>query len=688
MAISPHTNAEPPAASDSPPAQPDTLDLENRDVTLVLPSDLHAATPPPSRARRRWRVAASPAQARLLIALLGAGFLALYGSTFTQRYTFDSISYATEIRRVAETGNIGRLFHPHHLLFNGIGLLFYSLLRRWDPGIDALTALQAATAFFGALGLTALAALLYEETASPWAALTAAIVLGGTFGWWFAATDGRANLAATAVLLWGLYTLRRAARSRSLLGWAGAGALFGLTCLIHQSHALFVPVALLAALFTGGGGIGARLLRAAILGVAFALAVGIPYGVVLVGVKGFHSLGDALNWLTTYGRQDTWWSLDWQQNLPRDAEALYKAFTGQSLAPAWTPTGEPADGRSPGERWGQRALALWGLPALVAITGTARGALRRRGGFLLPPALGLVVYAAFFTVWDPGYFVHWLAQSAFLVLLIAGLWPEGARHWLTRLAVTACAGALVWVTWAGAVAERTRGEDNPHRALALRVAGIADRQGIVIASGMSGAAEAEVYIPYFARMQVIALHAAWADAGGDTKRATRDIRATVDRVLRRGNQVYLLSEALYDPGSLRAMHRRYGVSDGDLRAVFAPYDREAVDRNGYVVIYRLKERPPEPALPAKLGPPLPAKPLPAKPGPPPVRRPAPGAPHKIKTPRPAAKKLKAKGKRPRLRRAAPPRRSRRYKRVRQRRYGIMRAWSPRGKSSSSARPAR
>lgn len=534
------------------------------------------------RARQKTGEAwARPQTVRVAIGLVALAFLALYAATFTHWYTFDSISYALHIRRFEQTGEVDWLFHPHHLLFNGCGWVVHQVLRGFDPDVSTLAALQGFTALLGAAGLAAFAAWLYEETGSGWVAVTAAVLLGGSFGWWFASTDGRANVAATALLLAVVYLQRRAARECSTRGYGVAGMVLGVACLIHQSHLLFLPVALLG----GWGSWRERVSQTLLFWAGFALLAGVPYLGVLFVVKRFRTFADAVYWVTTYGQQGTWWSFSLGQNLFADLQALYKSGTGKELT-------HLGNGRLDGGGvWGVGAACVWlGLGA-AALPGIARGAWRRRRAFVAAPLGALVIYSAFFTVWNPGYFVFWFAQTVFLIALLAVGWHGGIYRRSVKLALSVVAATLVGITYVGSIAPK-HALPNPHLALAARVQRIADPQGLVVLSGMGGAAEAEVYVPYFARMQALALHTVWAEAGGDTEEATRATRALIDRVLRRGNRVYLLSEATHDPGSLRAMDRRYGVTPAQLREIFAPYDRQKVDRNGYIVIFRLLPRMP------------------------------------------------------------------------------------------------
>src|SRR5205814_512714 len=99
---------------------------------------------------------------------------------------------------------------------------------------------------------------------------------------WFGSADGRANLAGAALVIGALWALRRGGRGRPLPGCAAAGALLAAACLLHESHLLFVPVALLGAALLPGS-FARRLLHVAVLGAVWAAGVAIPYAVVVFG---------------------------------------------------------------------------------------------------------------------------------------------------------------------------------------------------------------------------------------------------------------------------------------------------------------------------------------------------------------------------------------------------------------------
>ncbi|MBC8101108.1 MAG: hypothetical protein H7Z41_00790 [Cytophagales bacterium] len=530
-----------------------------------------------------------------VLLLIGVTF-SLYLATLTHFHSFDSVAYALNIRRFEETGRAGWLFHPHHLLFNCLGWISHeTLVCLVDSEATTLTALQVFTCGFGALGVGLFAVWIHEETRSRYVSALAAAALGGSWGWWFASTDGRANVAATALLPLVLWALSRAARASPSSGslpkrYAGlAGLALGAVCLLHESHVLFLPVALGAA-FLPAAPLKARLRRAIALLAAFTATVAIPYVLVLILVKRLGTLSEMQAWLLSYARQDTWWSFALEENLFKDARAEWKFLTGQDLsAPGgsliW---GGPASSVS---------LLLWTVLTATGIYGWFRGRIPRSGPTIQPPSFGgavalsgLILYAAFFTIWDPGYYVFWCVQSLFFIALLAFGWQSAARTKSVRAALFLIVLTLGVINYSAAIQPRQETTRNPHLGLAQAVRPIADRGGILLATGTGKAAEAEVYVPYFARMQVLVLHQAFAEANGDPDQAFASLQQTVGKVLGRGNCVFLLSEVVTPGEGQRALARRYGVSPGQIEAFLSRYQRHRVGAYQDLILYRLSPR--------------------------------------------------------------------------------------------------
>jgi len=166
-------------------------------------------------------------------------------------------------------------------------------------------------------------------------------------------------------------------------------------------------------------------------------------------------------------------------------------------------------------------------------------------------------------------------------------WAASARGKGDKIAVI-CLLLLLGITnGAREIYPRTLAEQNPHGVLAHRVAEIARPNSLIVVSGMGASGEAEVYLPYFARQEVIALHVAWRRANGDTPTAQNRLRAKIRQAWQEKREVYLLSEVLDSPDVARAMQTRYGVSPDNIRAVFAGFGRNVAGKSGVTVVYHL-----------------------------------------------------------------------------------------------------
>jgi hypothetical protein len=573
----------------------------------MIPSQLAAdtATPIPLQAAfqraGRWRtrlmgLARATASPGALLLLVGA-FFALYTATLTSFHSFDSVAYALNIRRFEETGRSGWLLHPHHLLFNSLAWISHEMLIRFiDPNATTLTALQMVTCTFGALGIGLFAVWIYEVTRSYWTSGIAALALGGSWGWWFASTDGRATVAATALLPVVLWAMSRAARAPNPLGLAPlwyaalAGGTLAFICLLHESHVLFLPVAVGAALLPKAL-LKARLRRAAACIAAFTVTVATPYALVLLVVKRVESLSEAQAWLLSYARQNTWWSFALPDNFFHDARAVWKLLSGQDLT---------AHGGSItiGDTNSLVSLLLWTILVSVSIYGWGRRAdlnttpAKESEKFTIPVTLaGLAVYTAFFTFWDPGYYVFWFVPVLCLITLLAIGWQYAASAGNVRVLLLFVVLTLAATNYSAAILPRQDTAQNPHLGLAEAVSTVAHRRGIVVATGAGRAAEAEVYVPYFARMQVLALHQALAEANGDRDRGFASVQNTIRKVLERGDPVFLLSEVITPGEGQRALTQRYSITPDQLEALLSPYQRRRVGSYQDLIIYQLARTP-------------------------------------------------------------------------------------------------
>ena len=543
-----------------------------------------------------------------------AGFFALYLATPTSNYTFDAVSYAGMVR-LAEQAGPPPLFHPHHLLTGVAGWTFWRLLRLVSPQIDPLGSLQVMNAFAGAVGLavlfTVLRRLLIDtdrEDSSAGresaVAAVAAAAVGLTFGWWVASTDGRANIPPMAAIFAAFYFAYRTARTASARSAAALGGSIALAVLLHQSHALFLAVCA-AAVLMAPVRTGRKLRLAGAALAAFVPTVFLPYAIAL-RIHGVENLGEALDWTLTYAHTGIWWSFDVTSNLGRDLYALRHAFLANvPKGAAAIPSAAAASSygliifssilvslglldRTIGtlrRRKRRQAQAL----SMASVKGGSVGEAVRQPGplfvFNVLAGIWILVYSAFFTVWNPGYFVFWIPVMSAWVMVLA----VNASAWTDRRYVvwTAAAAAVCFAIANAAlyVLPRMPAESNQSLAIARQVRANTPARSLVVVAGTGYLAQMEVYLPYFSERETVSLHEVMSRHGKNGLRwLARKLRADLSA----GKHVYLFGEAFDSPKAWQELSARYGLERQAVHGVLDSFRPKPVFRAGDQLVYELR----------------------------------------------------------------------------------------------------
>lgn len=534
------------------------------------------------------------------VALFGTS-LAAYLSTLTHYYTFDAVAYATQIRGFVETGRAGWLLHPHHLLFNSMGLAAWSVTNRAGLQVDTLLALQYMNAFFGALGLVVLYEMLrrggFRLSGEPSRAmrpgvmvsLAAAVALGSAYGYWICATDGRVTMPElvgailTLGLAWGMV---ESPTRRQAAALAGATVL---TILLHQSSGLLIPAGV-GAIVLSALPWRRRLRMAAAYVIAVLVTTALIYAAAGFVVKGTRSLAELQAWALAYAHDGRWWSFDLGQNLVASGSALARVFTPSASV--------AASAVIPLIPVGGAVLGVLAAAALVINRPLRDGLLRPASGGLgirlrMSIVLGLmaVSYASFFTVWTPGYFPFWLPVG---FVLIAGLALIGSG-WNAR---TRQIGALVWCAVSLAIAygslstaimPATARATNPHLALcdALREH-VAPGDLVLLTGAHNHAAPsyAEVYIPYFLRASVRTIANEIKRASQNVPAAVRSTRGVIRDRIMSGHDVFALPELL-SPRVWSALERMHPGSYTAAQSALSGYQLTPAKSGDAATVYRL-----------------------------------------------------------------------------------------------------
>ncbi len=345
----------------------------------------------------------------------------------------DSIGYYNQIERGEW------LFHPHHLLYNPISILWLQFWRRIGLSGGGSIIVESLNAVFGAAGLAVLFFILRRRLkASVSAAISTILVIGSSFGFWFYSACVEVYLIPLFFLLAALAVLLKP--KISLLDAFIIGVLHGIAILFHQIHVLF-GFAIVARLFLRPEDLGSARIKSILIYLLPALGIiAIGYGSVLAFVVKPHDLNDILYWGTSYAHtlSDAW-------NVP-GFRSLQKAFIGFShsifggqflFAIKWFQVhlGDFIGGAhelkdemflvstlSSGLAWVLLIMSLTvGLIVLLLLIRSVKYLkqyLLKPSPAVLAIGIWMVVYCLYFWVWDPTNLEFWIPQSVLLWLII------------------------------------------------------------------------------------------------------------------------------------------------------------------------------------------------------------------------------------------------------------------------------
>lgn len=490
---------------------------------------------------------------RFVPLLLFGMTLGLYLATLTHVHTFDALSYVTSVERKPWT----EVFHPHHLGYGPLGALALALGRLFGyPGGAALP-MQVVNSLAGALGVALFYRLALRVVGRVDLALAVALLLAGSYAYWYYAVEIEVYTVATLFLIICLLLMARPGRltlsHMALLGLAQAG-----TVLFHQTNVLLsIPVLIwaLARWQARRGAAWVFVREFAVYGLVLSLGVVLPYVWVGFGVSGFRTLDAFVGWMTEYVR--TGW---WGGPLTSNTWGRLATGLGDTLAAGFG---------------GWIGLALIGL----ALVGVGSGLWQRKNGAAQNKTIGnwrpligalvawLLVYGGFFTWWEPDNIEFWIASLPAALLLLA-LALNYVRRW----------GIVIWVVFGLAAvmiggnldAIRRRGDATTdlQRVVALALAQRSTPADLLLVpDGLQ-----ELYLPYYQqRENFISLNQAIFDADGKWDAACSAIQQRIEMARHAGATALIAEEALHPPPLLLTRHR---LVQAQIDACFAGYIAE------------------------------------------------------------------------------------------------------------------
>ncbi len=344
----------------------------------------------------------------------------------------DSIGYINEI------DHYQWLFHPHHLLYNPISILWLQLFRTLGCTSDSSYIVASLNSVFGAGGLALIFYILLKRLASSYtASISTLITIGASFGFWFYSDCVEVYIIPLFFLLAVLSVLLKPTlRSKEIFV---IGVLHGVAVLFHQIHVL-LGFAIIARLVFFRKDLDISLSKAMMLYLAPAMGIiFLAYGMVLAIDVQPKNLNDILYWGTSYSH-----SLPGSWNVP-NLKSLFKAFIGFSHAVfgGHFMFAVPAIKERLVQILGSHELkdeiflvstlsqtvaqiltllsALFGL-LLIYIFAVSLRLLKSIRHHLTPAIISIgvwmIVYCLFFWIWDPTNLEFWIPQTVLLLLMI------------------------------------------------------------------------------------------------------------------------------------------------------------------------------------------------------------------------------------------------------------------------------
>ncbi len=555
-----------------------------RDNMATDPHITHVNLRPPPKRLQLAAQAASRERMGVGLLLFFAA-LSLFWATRTQYNTFDAVSYANQIAHLyPRTRDLRWLFHPHHLLFNALGYGAWRLAQAFGYRGGPLVVLESLNAVLGAGGIAVFYLTLRRlMQRSRWLPLIMASGLALTFGYWATATDGRVNMPSTALLLGAFYTLCILLDSPRPGRAAVLGLLAGAAVLFHESAGLFLPVGLVGIALAEMPPMllpaeSRRRRRGLLLayGGAWLATVLIPYGAIGGGVLGLHSPRAFHQWSSAYSELGWWWSFHIAHNLRLDFYALrHAAFVEPAGTHGTFHIGPRVSDDLATLYWA--TLIGWFVAVyafFAALPLLWRGHHRQ---LMVVCLVWISLYAAFFTIWSPGYFVFWVPVLAPISILVA----LALAHYRARR-------GGVWVNWLvgawiilfatlnvqASILPHLRANASPFAVAARDIRARTLPGDVVLLAGAGDGAQCEVDIPYFADREVVSLHTLLTRAREDKTKAWNAAAAQMALTVRSGHAVYALDELWHNKRTSDALtHRHPTWTHPDLQTLCAPYRR-------------------------------------------------------------------------------------------------------------------
>ena len=518
---------------------------------------------------------------------VGLAFLLLYLLTWDRVGQYDAVLSASIVELWRPDQGLSLLFPFNHFLFEPVALVLHRLLSLLPLGLDGYRTLQLMSSLCGAFILYGLTRVLGRRTGAYGRSALGAALLGVTASFWTGAVGGLAYLAGAAAVLAALWALEGYLRAPSTGGLRRVSMWAVLPAYVHTGNVVLLPPFLWALVKGTPGPKGPTLLRT--LG-TWAVA-GLPY----LLVQRLYSpdqwghwwaLGSSsLVWYSSSLKESSWrldpgdslgraWRTFWASGIPRlelsSVLLLSSAFgtllIGSRRGP-WRGLAGPS---------GLRPAAVPEAPrrGLAGPSGLRTAAVPeapRRGLWFQTLLASLLLYLAFYTLWQPDNAYYWCTHWMLLtmVLLACGPW-EGSPAQRKGLLAAGLVGFVGIGSWnlTERILPKTREESSPLVYFSQRLRDATPGGSVILVSGLRWG-DLKVYVPYFGRRNRLALDLFLREFPKEA--ALERLRRDLSAVAATGRALFATSD-IWDPEVREELQRNWGLAPEEVDRVLEPYD--------------------------------------------------------------------------------------------------------------------
>ncbi len=436
----------------------------------------------------------------------------LYWVTRTDVHTFDALSYILDVMRKPWN----ELFHPHHLAYGPFGSLMARIM-----GGTTEHALQHANAIAGGLGAGILSAIVYRRYHRTDLAILASLAMSVSYAYWYYAIEVEVYTVAALFLLCVVWFIDHP-HPMHWRWYVGLGVSIAGAVLFHQTNALLAFPLLIAMILD----VRTNPLHWRGWVYAGSIAVGIVvgfYSYVMFGVSQFADWQTAQQWLFQYATTG-WWG---------GQATIVDILLGIQQTIAW-----------------QYGIVI-GIITLFISAWHVRHhmvALQAWHGWAWT---WFMVYAVFFTWWEPDNIEFWIALTPIIVLLIlAPIRQTSSWAWAVR-GLYGCALITFGINLS-AIQQRGDASQDLQRTIAATVAAQSTPGDLLlIPDGLQ-----ELYLPFYHRREHFMSVNATIAQNGDWPNACTAIQQRIDVSQRAGAQIIIASDFLIPT---ETMQQRFGL---------------------------------------------------------------------------------------------------------------------------------